>query len=97
MVSGEREVGPNTVLSLKREEYSNMDFNLQDAFESLTYVGFLNFLRKNFGFAMGEFASSLLMSSFIAKAKIMIPEVDASMLMKGSAGVRRPWIKKANC
>jgi L-2-hydroxyglutarate oxidase len=88
MVSGEREVGPNAVLAFKREGYTNMDFNLQDTLESLTYVGFLNFLRKNFGFALGEFASSLLMTSFIAKAKIMIPDVDASMLVKGSAGVR---------
>ncbi len=88
MISGEREVGPNAVLAFKREGYSNKDFNFKDAFESLTYVGFLNFLRKNFGFAMGEFASSLLMSSFIAKAKIMIPEVEASMLVKGTAGIR---------
>jgi L-2-hydroxyglutarate oxidase len=88
MVSGEREVGPNAVLAFKREGYSNKDFNLKDTLESVTYVGFLNFLRKNFGFAMGEFASSLLMSSFIAKAKIMIPEVEANMLVKGTAGVR---------
>lgn len=88
MISGEREVGPNAVLAFKREGYSNKDFNLKDTVESLTYVGFLNFLRKNFGFAMGEFASSLLMSSFIAKAKIMIPEVEANMLVKGMAGVR---------
>jgi L-2-hydroxyglutarate oxidase len=88
MISGEREVGPNAVLAFKREGYSNKDFNLKDTVESLTYVGFLNFLRKNFGFAMGEFASSLLISSFIAKAKILIPEVEAKMLVKGTAGVR---------
>lgn len=88
MVSGEREVGPNAVLAFKREGYTNSDINLKDTFESLTYVGFLNFLRKNFSFAMGEFASSLSMASFIAKAKVMIPDVEASMLVKGSAGVR---------
>jgi L-2-hydroxyglutarate oxidase len=88
MISGEREVGPNAVLAFKREGYSNKDFNLKDTIESLTYVGFLNFLRKNFGFAINEFASSLIMSSFIAKAKIMIPEVEANMLVKGMAGVR---------
>jgi len=88
MVSGEREVGPNAVLAFKREGYTNSDINLKDTFESLTYVGFLNFLRKNFAFAMGEFASSLSMASFISKAKVMIPEVEASMLEKGSAGVR---------
>ena len=88
MVSGEREVGPNAVLAFKREGYANSDINIKDTLESLTYVGFLNFLRKNFSFAMGEFASSLSMASFIAKAKVMIPEVEASMLVKGSAGVR---------
>ena len=88
MVTGEREVGPNAVLAFKREGYTNSDINLKDTLESLTYVGFLNFLRTNFRFAMGEFASSLSMASFIAKAKVMIPEVDASMLVKGSAGVR---------
>jgi len=88
MVSGEREVGPNAVLAFKREGYTNTDINLKDTVESLTYVGFLNFLRKNFSFALGEFASSLSMASFIAKAKVMIPEVEANMLVKGSAGVR---------
>jgi L-2-hydroxyglutarate oxidase len=88
MVSGEREVGPNAVLAFKREGYTNKDFNFKDTIESLTYVGFLNFLRKNFSFALGEFAYSLLMSSFISKAKIMIQEVEASILVKGTAGVR---------
>ena len=88
MVSGEREVGPNAVLAFKREGYTKNDINIKDTFESLTYVGFLNFLRKNFTFAMGEFASSISMASFIAKAKVMIPDVEASMLVKGSAGVR---------
>ena len=88
MVSAEREVAPNAVLALKREGYFNTDFNLNDTLEGITYVGFLNFLRKNFGFAMAEFASSLPMSSFIAKAKIMISEVEASMLVNDTAGVR---------
>jgi L-2-hydroxyglutarate oxidase len=51
-------------------------------------VGFQNFLRKNFSFAMGEFASSLSKKAFIAKAKCMIPEVEDYMLQKGTAGVR---------
>lgn len=95
MVSGEREVGPNAVLAFKREGYTNRDINLKDTLESLTYVGFLNFLRKNFSFALGEFASSLSMASFIAKAKVMIPEVEANMLVKGSAGVRAQAIDPA--
>jgi len=48
----------------------------------------LQYKRKNFSFALGEFSSSLFMSSFIAKAKVLIPEINESMLVKGTAGVR---------
>ncbi len=88
MITGEREVGPNAVLAFKREGYTNRDINIQDTFESLSYIGFLNFIRKNLKFALGEFSSSLSMNAFITKAKVMIPEVEASMLIKGTAGVR---------
>ena len=88
MISGDREVGPNAVLALKREGYSNTDIILIDAWESLTYTGFLNFLRSNFSFAMSEFASSLSKKAFISKAKVMIPGVEDYMLEKGTAGVR---------
>lgn len=88
MINGGREVGPNAVLALKREGYTNTDVNLRDAFESLTYSGLLNFLRKNTSFALGEFVSSFSMRSFINKARTMMPDIQATMLEKGSAGVR---------
>ncbi len=88
LIGGEREVGPNAVLAFKREGYTNRDFSLGDTLDSTTYVGLLQFMRKNFSFALGEFSSSLFMSSFIAKAKALIPEINESMLVKGTAGVR---------
>jgi L-2-hydroxyglutarate oxidase len=89
MVNGGREVGPNAVLALKREGYKNTDFSFNDALEALTYKGFLNFLSKNFKFAMGEFASSLSTKAFVAKAKKLIPDVEDYMFTKGgTAGVR---------
>ncbi len=88
MINGDREVGPNAVLALKREGYTNTDINLRDAIDSLTYSGLLNFLRKNTSFALGELVSSLSMRSFINKARAMMPDVTESMLEKGSAGVR---------
>lgn len=87
-ILGEREVGPNAVLALKSEGYPNLDFILRDALDIITYVRFQNFLRKNFSFALGEFASSLSKNALIAKAKCMIPEVEDYMLQKGTAGVR---------
>ena len=88
MVSGDREVGPNAVLAFKREGYKNTDFSLRDSFDSLTYKGLHNFIKKNLDFAFREFSSSLSKKSFIKKAKLMMPEIDISMLKKGGAGVR---------
>jgi L-2-hydroxyglutarate oxidase len=89
MINGGREVGPNAVLALKREGYKNTDLSLIDAFDSLSYKGFLNFLAKNTSFAMGEFVSSLSKSAFVAKSKKLIPDIEKHMLVKGgTAGVR---------
>jgi (S)-2-hydroxyglutarate dehydrogenase len=88
LISGTREVGPNAVFALKREGYTNKDFSLKDTFDSLTYIGFLNFITKNFAFSMNEFGSSLSTSLFLKKAKKLIPDISEDMFMKGTAGVR---------
>jgi L-2-hydroxyglutarate oxidase len=89
MINGDREVGPNAVLAFKREGYKNTDFSFSDAFDSITYKGFLNFFVKNTSFAMGEFLSSLSKSAFVSKSKKLIPDIEEYMLIKGgTAGVR---------
>lgn len=88
LINGEREVGPNAVFALKREGYTNSDISVKDTFDSLTYIGFLNFITKNFAFSMNEFGSSLFTSLFLQKAKKLIPDINAEMFMKGTAGVR---------
>ncbi|MDB4609026.1 L-2-hydroxyglutarate oxidase [Flavobacteriaceae bacterium] len=94
MIDGSREVGPNAVLALKREGYSKSSFSLKDSYESLTYPGLLRFVKNNFRFSINEFRSSIFMKDFIAKAQKMIPDVDASMLETGPAGVRAQAISK---
>ena len=88
MIDGSREVGPNAVLALKRDGYHRSSFSLRDAFGSLTYPGLLRFVSNNFRFSVNELKSSLFLKDFIAKAQKMIPDVDASMLERGPAGVR---------
>lgn len=88
MINGDREVGPNAVLAFKREGYKNSDVLLTDIFDTLGYVGFHNFILKHFKFAAGEFASSLSTTSFVNKAKKMIPDINETMFEKGTAGVR---------
>ena len=94
MIDGSREVGPNAVLALKREGYSKSSFSLKDSYESLTYPGLLRFVGNNLNFSINEFKSSFFMKDFIAKAQKMIPDVDASMLETGPAGVRAQAISK---
>jgi len=89
MTNESREVGPNAVLALKREGYNKTDFSLRDAYDSLTYKGFVNFITRNFSFAMGEFASSFSNKAFLQKAKNLVPDIEEYMFRKdGTAGVR---------
>jgi L-2-hydroxyglutarate oxidase len=88
MINGDKEVGPNAVFAFKREGYKNTDISIYDTLDSIFYQGFLNFLRNNFYFAMGEFSSSIFLSSFVKKAKKLIPDIKAEMLEKGNSGVR---------
>ena len=94
MIDGTREVGPNAVLALKREGYSKSSFSFKDSYESLTYPGLLRFVGNNFRFSLNEFKSSLFKKDFISKAQKMIPDVHASMLETGPAGVRAQAISK---
>ncbi len=87
-VNGDREVGPNAVLALKREGYSRASFSLKDAFQTLTYPGLVRFIYKNFSFSVNEFKSSLFKKDFVKKAQRIIPEIDSSMLESGITGVR---------
>lgn len=88
LINGEREVGPNAVFAFKREGYKNTDFSLNDTIDSLMYKGFINFVSKNFNFSLNELKSSIFISSFLEKAKKLIPEIDSTMFVKGTAGVR---------
>ena len=88
MIDGSREVGPNAVLALKREGYNRFSFALKDAWDSVTYRGLHRFVGKNFRFSLNEFKTSLFLKDFIAKAQKMMPDVNASMLERGPAGVR---------
>jgi (S)-2-hydroxyglutarate dehydrogenase len=69
MINGDKEIGSNAVFAFKREGYKNTDISIYDTFDSIFHKGFLNFLRNNFQFAIGEFSSSIFLSSFVRKAK----------------------------
>ena len=93
MIDGGKEVGPNAVLAMKREGYSNYDINLFDLFETITYEGFVKFVLNNLLFSINEFKSSISKKTFIRKVQKMMPEVNSNMFEKGISGVRAQAIQ----
>ena len=88
MMTGAREVGPNAVFAFKREGYTNSQISITDTFDAVTYKGFLLFLSKNLGFAVGELKSSLFVSEFLRKLQKLVPDIQEKDFVKGTAGVR---------
>lgn len=93
MIHGGREVGPNAVLAFKREGYSWRDFSFRDSLDTIAAPGFREFLKRNFHFAAREFSSSLFKSSFLEKARHLIPDITADQLEPGQTGVRAQAIE----
>lgn len=93
MIDGGREVGPNAVLAFKREGYTWREFSVKDTLDAITGPGFRRFLKRNVRFAANEFKSSLFKSSFLDKAKELIPEITADQLEPGQSGVRAQAIE----
>ena len=64
MTDGNIHCGPNAVLAMAREGYTWGDFSPRDLAETLTYTGFWNLVRKNFGEGMKEVWRSLSKKAF---------------------------------
>jgi L-2-hydroxyglutarate oxidase len=88
MVTGGVECGPNAVLALAREGYRWSDVSLRDAFESLTYPGFLRLAARHWRTGLGEVVRSLSRAAFVKALQRLVPDVRAEHLVPAPAGVR---------
>lgn len=88
MIHGVVEAGPNAVFAFKREGYSRTSFNGRDFWESITWPGFRTIVKKYWKTGAGEFYRSFSKSAFTAALQKLIPEIQASDLTSGGAGVR---------
>ena len=88
MINGEREAGPNAVLSFKREGYSKTSFSLNDTLETFAYPGFHKVMKKNWKVGLGEFYRSYYKSAFVKALQRLVPEIQKDDLITGGAGVR---------
>jgi len=69
MIDGCVTVGPNAVLSLKREGYSRFAFSAADSLETLTYPGFWRVMRQNLRSGSDELLNSLFKTRYLAQCR----------------------------
>jgi L-2-hydroxyglutarate oxidase len=87
-IGGGVECGPNAVLALAREGYTKGTVNLRDAWETLTYGGFLRLARKHWRTGAGEVWRSISKRAFTQALRRLLPEIAESDLEPAPAGVR---------
>jgi len=94
MINNEVHVGPNAVLSLKREGYRKIDINIKDTIEILTYKGFWKMAFKNMKEGLKEMIRSFNKDIFTKNVQRLIPKIKSSDLVVSESGVRAQALKE---
>ena len=87
-VNGAVEAGPNAVLAFRREGYRKRDLSLGESLSTFLYPGFWRLAGRYWRTAAGEFYRSWSRNAFVRELQRLVPEVRASDLERGGAGVR---------
>jgi (S)-2-hydroxyglutarate dehydrogenase len=91
---GEVWAGPNAVVALAREGYRRRDVDLREAWQALSYPGFLRLARRHWKLAAVEVVRDLLKSAYAARARRYLPELSAADLSPAPAGIRAQAIAR---
>ncbi|XP_057317042.1 L-2-hydroxyglutarate dehydrogenase, mitochondrial-like [Hydractinia symbiolongicarpus] len=81
-------MGPNAILSFKREGYNRLDFDLKDTINSLTYRGFQRLLLKHWKFAVTELLDTFYVQRIAQRLQKLVPEIELKDLQRGPCGIR---------
>jgi len=81
-------LGPNAVLSLKREGYRWRDIDLSDISEAVRFRGFQKLAAKYFSFGVKEMLRSAFIGLQLKELQKFIPQVNSGDITRGPAGVR---------
>lgn len=87
-LDGGVDVGPNAALALAREGYLRRDFSPKDLWETLGWPGFQKLARKHWKMGVSEAIGSLSKHHFLNRARVYIPELQDSDVVRGGTGVR---------
>lgn len=93
-IDGDIWAGPNAFLTLDREGSRRGSVNAADARSSLLYSGFWRFAGRHLRAAVPELAHELSKKSYAAEVSRYLPDVQASDLERGPAGIRAQVITR---
>ncbi len=88
LIHGGIEAGPNAVLAFAREGYRKTDINPRDLYDALSYSGLWNFLNRHSRMCWQEVRRSFSKQLFCESLQKLVPDVRATDLETGGAGVR---------
>ena len=88
LVLGGVEAGPNAVLAFAREGYTKWQINPADLADAVFFKGLWNFMRQHRAMAWEEMKRSFSKAEFCRALQKLVPELQATDLEPGGAGVR---------
>ncbi|HEX5970255.1 MAG TPA: L-2-hydroxyglutarate oxidase, partial [Intrasporangium sp.] len=93
-VYGELDVGPNAVLSLKREGYRRRDVKAADVRDILTWPGFWQMARTHWRTGAKEVLGSLSMRAYMRTAQRYVPAIGSADVVRNGMGVRAQAVER---
>ncbi len=87
-IDGEVWLGPNAVLAFAREGYRRLDVHAGELWEALRYRGFQRLAAKFWRTGLAEMYRDFNKTAFLKALQRYMPELRASDLLPGPAGVR---------
>ncbi|XP_042236945.1 L-2-hydroxyglutarate dehydrogenase, mitochondrial-like isoform X2 [Homarus americanus] len=87
-MNGDIWLGPNAIFALKREGYRWLDIDTKELWESVTYRGFQKLALQYLAFGFKEVLFSAFPRLQVATLRKYIPDISASDISRGPAGVR---------
>ncbi len=95
MIGGYVTVGPNAVLSWKREGYARFNFDFRDSLEMLKFPGFWSVMRKNFLNGLREFRDSMFKRHYLQRVRKYCPGLKSTAdLLPYPPGIRAQAVQR---
>jgi (S)-2-hydroxyglutarate dehydrogenase len=93
-IYGGVEAGPNAVLAFAREGYTKASIVPDELWETLRYRGFRALARKYWRTGLHEVYRSFSKEAFVGSLQQLLPDIQASDLVPGGAGVRAQAVSR---